>query len=181
MLCRCSLVDQGAQDSVSCPYLLRWRQIKMPVLCLTIDNSTQPHFQLRGSCGCFLLALRQSGWGSPRRPPCSTIQLSPELCVLIQVTTQTEGPGSRLSSHLIYLCVCGQEGGQRLPPPTQGSGQHPWQEKARGRLAVDFLLCRWGGWRASEHMGLSLPLESDRRVNAEWCCAEKPFLCMRVC
>ena len=32
-----SLVDWGVQDSVSCPYLLRWRQIKMPVLCLS-DN-----------------------------------------------------------------------------------------------------------------------------------------------
>lgn len=143
-LCRCSPVDQGAQDSVSCPHLLRWRRIKMPVLCLTIDNSTRPHFQLRGSCGCFLLALRQSGWGSPRRPPCSTVQLSPELCVLIQVTTQTEGPGSRLSSHLIYLCVRGQEGGQRLPPtPPKGLGNI----RGRRRPAAVWLLtsCRVDG------------------------------------
>lgn len=44
-------------------------------------------------CGCFLLVLRQSGWGSPQSPLCPLLQLSPLLCVLIQVRTQTKDQG----------------------------------------------------------------------------------------
>lgn len=117
----------------------------MPVLCLTIDNGPWLPSLHRGS-RCFVVVA--SSWRYVRADedlrsvlPRSTLQLSPQLCVLIQVRTQIRGPRPRLSS----LCACGQDGGQRLRSPW-GSGQQPWQEKAGGCLAVDFLWCRWGGW-----------------------------------
>ncbi|KAE8280404.1 hypothetical protein D5F01_LYC20965 [Larimichthys crocea] len=51
---------------------------------------------------------------------------------------------SHVAGGLGSLCVCGQDGGQKLRSPS-GSGQQPWQEKAGGCLVVDFLWFRWGG------------------------------------
>lgn len=69
----------------------------MPVLCLTIDNGPWLPSLHRGS-RCFVVVA--SSWRYVRADedlrsvlPRSTLQLSPQLCVLIQVRTQTEGHG----------------------------------------------------------------------------------------
>lgn len=84
----------------------------------------------------------------------------------------------------LVCLMCGQDGGQRLQSP-RGSGQQPWQERAVGCLAVDFLWCRWG-WEllvvcAVEHMLHSLPLEFKKYVNADWRHGQKAFLCIDLC
>lgn len=75
-MCRCNLVDQGAKYSVSCPYLLRWGQINMLLLCVTISIGPLLPLLNRGNryfvvpVSSPLTAVRM------RIPPCSPSLLS---------------------------------------------------------------------------------------------------------
>lgn len=123
----------------------------MPVLCLTIDNGPQlsPVCQTPEEVDILLwlfppgISVREDGnthsdlhvlHHSFHRCFASLSRLGPrQRATVLSFITLKSGRGSE-------LCMCGQQGGQRLQSPS-GSGQQSWQEKAAGCLSVDFLLC----------------------------------------
>lgn len=149
-------VDRGAQDSVSCAYLPRWRQIAKPALRPTIHNGPRPPPPAAPSCteevdvlccGRFLLALRQSGGqGSPSRPPPPRPPL-PSSHLILSVLIQVRDPdrGATVACFVTVncaarTCTCGQDAGQRLWSP-----RGVWTREGSGCLAANFLWCVWGG------------------------------------
>lgn len=117
----------------------------MPVLCLTIDNGPRLPllFQRAEEVGVLL-------WLFPHGVTSERVRISAASCSTFYsfhrcfVSSSRLGPRQRAMvlsfltvNHVargvcsVGVCVCGQDGGQRLRSPC-GSGQQPWQEKANG-------------------------------------------------
>lgn len=163
----------------------------MPVLCLTFDNGPQLHFLLRGSRFSVVVV---SFWRCVRADEdlCSVLPVPPYSCHQSFVPSSRLGPRQRGQGPVFphctvwpwvsFLCACvvRMEGKGCCPP--RGFGQQPWQEKADGRLAVDFLSYRWGRlacfWTHGAFTASGIWKICKRRLTQH---GKAFFLCMCVC